>query len=252
MGKIISIVNHKGGVGKTMTTQNLGAALALCGKKVLMVDLDAQCNLTTQCNASDYHPNISDIMYDENLPITPMVLAENYHLIPAVESLDQANVDLGNMDDEEAVVVLRDSLNKKKDEYDYILIDCAPGSSLLMVNAIVASDEMIVPISDKNSIFGAKKLTKILSANNVHPAGHYLLTRYDSRLSLAREIKNELASKSGKALYHTIIRQTEALNQASCASVTIFDWDKRSNGAKDYMSLAKEIIGGSKDKEMPF
>ena len=102
MGKIISIVNPKGGVGKTMTTQNLGAALALCGKKVLMVDIDPQCNLTTQCNASDYHPTISEIMYDVNLPIVPMELAENYHLIPAAESLDQANVDLGNMDEEEA------------------------------------------------------------------------------------------------------------------------------------------------------
>ena len=251
MGKIISIVNHKGGVGKTMTTQNLGAALALCGKKVLMVDIDPQCNLTTQCNASEHQPTIANIMYDDKIPIVPMVLSENYHIIPAEESLDEANIDLGNMEYKESIVVLRDVLYKKKDEYDYILIDCAQGSSLLMVNAIVAIDEMIVPIADKNSILGAKKLTKILSANQVQPIGHYLLTKYDGRLSIARDIKAKLSTDSGKALYHTIIRQTEALNQAACASISIFDYDKKSNGAEDYLALAKEIIG-EKDRDMPF
>ena len=190
-------------------------------------------------------------MYDDNLPIVPMELAKNYHLIPAAESLDEANIELGDMEYNESVVVLKEAIYKKKDEYDYILIDCAPGSSLLMVNAIVASDEMIVPIADKNSILGAKKLTKILSANQVQPVGHYLLTKYDGRLSVARDIKAKLASESGKALYHTIIRQTEALNQASCFSTNIFEYDKRSNGAEDYMALAKEIIG-EKDSEMPF
>ena len=252
MGKIISIVNHKGGVGKTMTTQNLGAALAKCGKKVLMVDLDPQANLTTQCSSSDYHPNISEIMADDNLPIVPKELSENYHLLPGAESLDEDNIDLGSMENAEAIVVLKEALYKKKNDYDYILIDCAPGSSLLMVNAIVASDEMIVPISDKNSILGAKKLTKILIANNVHPVGHYLLTKYDARLSVARDIKDTLTAKSGKSLYHTIIRQTEALNQAACASMSIFDYNEKSNGAEDYMSLAKEIIGEAKDDEMPF
>ena len=106
MGKIISIVNHKGGVGKTMTTQNLGAALALCGKKVLMVDIDPQCNLTTQCNASEHQPTIANIMYDDKIPIVPMVLSENYHIIPAEESLDEANIDLGNMEYKESIVVL--------------------------------------------------------------------------------------------------------------------------------------------------
>ena len=254
MGKIISIVNHKGGVGKTMTTQNLGAALSLLGKKVLMVDMDPQCNLTTQCESSHYHPTISEIMNDndDKVAIIPNQLTDNLHILPGAEALDEDNIALGDMEIEEAIVVLKEVLYKKKDEYDYILIDCAPGSSLLMVNAIVASDEMIVPIADKNSILGAKKLTKILSANNVQPVGHYLLTKYDGRLSIAREIKNKLASESGKALYHTIIRQTEALNQAACSCLSIFDFDKRSNGAEDYMALAKEIIGGNKDKEMPF
>ena len=110
---------------------------------------------------------------------------------------------------------------------------------------------MIVPIADKNSILGAKKLTKILSANQVQPIGHYLLTKYDGRLSIARDIKAKLSTESGKALYHTIIRQTEALNQAACASISIFDYDKKSNGAEDYLALAKEIIG-EKDRDMPF
>lgn len=251
MGKIISIVNHKGGVGKTMTTQNLGAALALCGKKVLMVDIDPQCNLTTQCEASDYHQTIKDVLYDDTLNIEPKELSENYYILPAAESLDDANIELGDMELEEAAVVLKDNLSKVKDDYDYILVDCAPGSSLLMVNAIVASDEMIVPIADKNSILGAKKLTKIFSAYGVHPVGHYLLTKYDGRLSVARDIKSKLTTESGKSLYHTIIRKTEALNQAACYSCNIFEYDKSSNGAEDYMDLAKEIIA-EKEPDMPF
>lgn len=252
MGKIISIVNHKGGVGKTMTTQNLGAALALCGKSVMLVDLDPQCNLTTQCSSADYHPNISEIMNDDNIAVVPKKMAENYHIIPGAETLDEDNIALGEMEANEASVVLKEALLKRKNDYDYILIDCAPGSSLLMVNAIVASDEMIVPIADKNSILGAKKLTKILAAYKVKPVGHYLLTKYDGRLSVAKDIKETLTSKSAKSLYHTIIRQTEALNQAACASMSIFDYDKRSNGAEDYMSLAKEIIGDSEEDDMPF
>lgn len=252
MGKIISIVNHKGGVGKTMTSQNLGAALALLNKKVLMVDLDPQCNLTTQCSSSEHHPNISEIMNDDNIAIVPKMLSENYFIIPGAETLDEDNIALGEMNPKEAAVVLKQALSKRKDEFDYILIDCAPGSSLLMVNAIVASDEMIVPIADKNSILGAKKLTKILAANRVRPTGHYLLTKYDGRLSIAKDIKDTLTSKSSKSLYHTIIRQTEALNQAACSCVSIFDFDKKSNGAEDYMSLAKEIIGSDTDEDMPF
>lgn len=251
MGKIISIVNHKGGVGKTMTTHNLGAALAQCKKKVMLVDLDPQCNLTNHCNAVEYHPTIKEIMYDDDLAIIPKEIRENLYILPAEEALDEANIELGDMEKNEAVVVLAEALIKKKDEYDYILIDCAPGSSLLMVNAIVASDEMIVPICDKDSILGAKKLTKILLANKVQPKGHYLLTKYDGRLSIARDIKKKLASESGNALYHTVIRQNEALNQASCFSTDIFEYEKRSNGAEDYMSLAKEIIA-EKGEGMPF
>ena len=251
MGKIISIVNHKGGVGKTMTTQNLGAALALCGKKVLMIDIDPQCNLTNQCEAGNYQPTITDILYDDSVSVTPKELSENYYIIPATESLDEVNIDMGEMDDKESIVALKNILYRIKDEYDYILVDCAPGSSLLMVNAIVASDEMIVPSADKNSILGAKKLTRILTANKVQPVGHYLLTKYDGRLSVARDIKSKLSTESGKSLYHTIIRQTEALNQAACYSTNIFEYDKRSNGAEDYMSLAKEIIA-DKEPDMPF
>jgi len=252
MARIISIVNHKGGVGKTMTTHNLGAALALCKKKVLIVDMDPQCNLTAHTMTSDYHPNISEIMNDDNINIVPKVLEKNLSILPGAESLDEDNIALGDMEIEDACVVLKLAINKVRDNYDFILIDCAPGSSMLMVNAIVASDEMIVPIADKDSVMGAKKLTKILGAYNVKPIGHYLTTQYDSRLTVSKELRATMAAESPKALYHTIIRKTEALNQAACANMTIFEFDKRSNGAEDYMNLAKEVIGSKKNKELPF
>jgi len=252
MGKIISIVNHKGGVGKTMTTQNLGAALALCKKKVLMVDMDPQCNLTAHTLSADYHPNISEIMNDDDIEIIPKVISTNYSILPGAESLDEDNIALSDMEIEEACVVLKLALEKIKDKYDYILIDCAPGSSMLMVNAIVASDEMIVPIADKDSVSGARKLTKILGAYNVKPIGHYLTTQYDHRLTISRELRSTMAVESPKALYHTVIRKTEALNQAACGCMSIFEFDKKSYGAEDYMNLAKEIIGKKTKSELPF
>ena len=256
MGKIIAISNNKGGVGKTTPTQNLGAPLALCEKKVLLVDFDTQCNLTDAFVLPEgIHNNISDYLNDDNLAIHPVTIKENLDIIPGADNLDEDDVNIANMEDSKAAVnLLKFILEKVRNNYDYILIDCAPGSSYLLINALVACDEVIVPIANAQAIKGAKKLTKIFVANNIRPIGHYLLSMFDARQSLDKSIKSQLTAKSSSVLYHTIIRMNAALAKATASKCDIFEYEPKSYGAEDYMNLAEEIIGVSKeeDDEMPF
>lgn len=256
MGKIIAISNHKGGVGKTTTTQNLGAAMAILGKKVLLVDFDTQCNLTDAFTLpAGKRLTISDYLNDDNLPIKPVPLKENLDMIPGAENLDEDDVNIANMEDSgKATTLLKTILHKIKDDYDYILVDCAPGSSYLLINALVACDEVIVPIANAQAIKGAKKLTKIFTVNRIRPVGHYLLSMFDHRQSLDKSIKQQLTAKSSSVLYHTIIRTNAALAKATASKCDIFQYEPKSYGAEDYMNLAIEITGVSpeSDDDMPF
>lgn len=244
--KIVSIINHKGGVGKTMTTLNLGAALALKKKRVLLVDFDPQCNLTDHCGITpdSETKTISDYLYDDELPIVPIELSKNLHLLPSAETLDQDSINMGAMEDTKAaIVLLKEILDRVGEGYDYILIDCAPGSGMLMLNSVAASNEMIIPIWGKDSLKGVTKISNIMKANNFSIKARYLLTIYDNRLSVDREIKDYLISSCPELVFHTIIRRNAALDQAACNNMNVFQYAPKSNGALDYMSLAQEISG---------
>lgn len=243
---IYSIINHKGGVGKTMTTHNLGAALAEMKKRVLLVDFDPQCNLTSRCGVSVSEDNatISDYLHDENLSISPIVMSKYLHLIPGDDALDADSMEMSSLDNlAEAAGMLRSILDRVGEQYDYILVDGAPGSGMLMLNALYAADEIIIPMSDKDAMMGVAKIGKIVRANGLNPRAHYLITRHDSRMTLCNELRDHLIAECPDMTYHTIIRNTEALRQAACNGQDIFQYAPKSNGSADYRSLAKEVAG---------
>lgn len=243
---IISIINHKGGVGKTMTTHNLGAALAQMKKRVLMVDFDPQCNLTQHCGVDTTAPmtTISDYLNDDDREYLPIEVNKYLHLIPSADGLDADSMNMAAMDDPvEAATLLRTILGRVGEGYDYILVDGAPGSGMLMLNALYAADEIIIPMSDKDSMLGVAKIGKLIQANHLHPRAHYLITRHDTRLTLCNELRDHLVAECPELTYHTIIRSTEALRQAACNGQDVFTYAPKSNGAADYKSLAKEVAG---------
>ena len=138
--RIITVVNHKGGVGKTMTAANLGAALAKMGKMVLLVDADGQCNLTMQCVEVVSVPTLSDYLNNDDIEVQPQQVSKKLFLIPGSSALDadSHNIELSIEEDAGATRYMADWLEKVKDEYDYIIIDSAPGSGAMLVNVIVA------------------------------------------------------------------------------------------------------------------
>ncbi len=247
MSRKIAITNNKGGVGKTMTTLNLGAALAQLGKRVLLVDADSQCNLTLECAGSlcEDDPNLHDYLNNDDVAIRPRQIKDNLALLPGSPKLDadSHNIELSIEENaKKATRYLRSILQRVDDDYDFILIDSAPSSGALLVNVIVAADEMIVPVADKFSIIGANKLTEIIKANHKKITGHYLLTK-QTIFGVSRQISEKLREETPDSLYQTVIRQCEDLNKAAALSLDIFAFSPRSHGAEDYLALGKEVVG---------
>ena len=153
---IISVLNHKGGVGKTTTVHNLGAALASMGKRVIMVDFDPQCNLTFHCSEKKQLNGIGSAMLNNN-SVQPLNISDNLDLMPGNEYLDEIALTWGHKP-EQHTNHLKGFIKTFKEKYDFILIDTAPGSSMLMVNSIFAADSLIIPICDIDSMHGASKI----------------------------------------------------------------------------------------------
>lgn len=250
MALTIAVVNQKGGVGKTTTAANLSAALARLQKKVLVVDIDAQANLSAHFGYSA-DENETPTMYDvlrHNKPIKEILvpIGENLTLAPGGLLLSAADLELGGVIGREAL--LRKALSAVVDDYDFILIDCPPSLGLLSLNGLVASTRVIVPVqSEYLALHGVRQLLdtidQVRSAYNPSlKVGGVLLSLHDSRRRLSKSVADTVREYFADLVFQTVIRTNVALAEAPARGTSIFEYDARSSGAEDYEKLAKEVI----------
>ena len=250
--KTIALTNQKGGVGKTTTTINLGAGLAKLGKKVLLIDLDPQANLTYSLRTHShrlektiYHAlrggvNVDDIIIEHN----------GFDFIPSSLELSGAELELASEPARESL--LKDVIKQLEEDYDYdyVLIDCPPNLGLLTLNAFTAvKDIFIVLQSEYLALHGLSKLLDLVKVvqqrlNNKLEVGGIICTLYDSRKNLNKEVVGHIKDYFGPKVFKTIIRDNVALAEAPSHHKTIFEYDGNSAGAQDYFALAKEIKNG--------
>lgn len=250
MARIISVANQKGGVGKTTTTVNLGACLAYFGKKILLVDIDAQGNATSGLGVrkSDVEKDIYDILVNETL-VKEVVLPssrENLWVVPATIQLAGAEIELTSQMARESR--LKQALEKVKDDYDYILIDCPPSLGHLTINAFTASDSILIPVQcEYYALEGLSQLLNTVRLVQKHfnpdlKIEGVLLTMLDARTNLGYEVVDEVKKYFRERVYKTIIPRNIRLSEAPSHGLSIIDYDARSRGAEVYLELAKEVL----------
>jgi chromosome partitioning protein len=239
---IISISNHKGGVGKTTSAINIGVGLKNEGKKVLLVDLDPQANLTQSLGIQNHSKTIYHAMKGDSLP----VVATTVDVVPS-------SIDLAAIESELASKIARESVLKKllapyKDKYDYILIDCPPSLGILTINAFTASDEIFIPLqAEYLALSGLSKMMEIMELirTELNPGlkiGGIFLTQFDNRRVLNRNILEGVKDQFPQEVFKSIIRENVSLAEAPISQRHIYDYSARSKGAEDYMALVTEII----------
>ena len=250
MARIISVANQKGGVGKTTTTVNLGACLAYDGKKVLLIDSDAQGNATTGLGVRkpDVKQDIYDVLVNE-VPIKETIIKtsrENLSIVPATLQLAGAEIELTSMMARESR--LKSALAEVSDEYDFILVDCPPSLGHLTINAFTASDAILIPVQcEYYALEGLSQLlnTVRLVQKHFNPGLEIegvLLTMYDARTNLGAEVVEEVRRYFQEKVYDTIIPRNVRLSEAPSHGKPIIDYDPRSKGAEVYQALAKEVL----------
>ena len=250
MGKIISLANQKGGVGKTTTSINLAAALATEGKRVLLVDADPQANSSSglgvdiqQMEHTVYECLINGIDAKKAIYETS---TKGLYIMPSHIDLVGAEIEMLNMENRETI--MKRVLGSIRSEYDYILIDCSPSLGLITINALTASDGIIIPVQCE--FFALEGIAKLLNTvkiikSNLNPSlriAGFLLTMYDGRLRLSGQVHDEVRRHFGDLVFNTVIARNVRLSEAPSHGMSVFEYDRSSKGAKNYRNLAKELI----------
>jgi chromosome partitioning protein len=257
MGRIIAVANQKGGVGKTTTAINLAASLAALEKKVLIIDSDPQANATSGIgiDTRKIKCTIYDCLIDGKEPGEALISCEveNLSIIPS--NIDLVGAEIEMLDRSEREKILKKVLAKIKDDYDYILVDCSPSLGLLTVNALAASDSVIIPVQCE--YFALEGLGKLLNTikiiqNNLNPELEiegFLLTMYDSRLRLSNQVADEVNKHFQQMVFKTIIQRNVKLSEAPSFGQPAILYDADSRGTVNYLSLAKELIEKQETRE---
>ena len=246
--RIIAVVNQKGGVGKTTTVINVGAALSQLGNKVLLVDLDPQGNLSVSAGVPPQgleDNTIFEVLKDV-LPVKEAIYkAKKFDILPANINLSGAEVELSGTAGRE--FLLREALETIQDDYDYILIDCSPSLGILTLNALVAAKEVFIPLQPEYlAMQGITQLVNTVSIvksrlNKEIGITGVIVTMYDNRKNLNKEVVDKIKQFFDEKLFKTYIRAAVSLAEAPSFGVDIFDYKPNSTGADDYLALTKEI-----------
>ncbi|MGC6284047.1 MAG: ParA family protein [Polaribacter sp.] len=250
MGKIIAIANQKGGVGKTTTSVNLAASLGVLEKKILLIDADPQANASSGLGVDVESVEIGTYQVLEHTSKAADAIvgttSPNVDIIPA--HIDLVAIEIELVDKEDREYMLKNALDPIKDQYDYIIIDCAPSLGLLTLNALVAANSVIIPIQCE--YFALEGLGKLLNTikrvQKIHNPNldieGLLLTMFDRRLRLSNQVVDEVRKHFSTMVFDTIIRRNTRLGEAPSYGESIIAYDATSKGAVNYLNLAQELL----------